>query len=187
MGKLSMANIKSYRSDFSEWLQLVWTNLVVKKHNFVEYLKVVAWYYHNIAFMKIDLSLLLKYLFKSPFAISKEFMVRKGEKDIYVYGETPLTTLDFIADQCDFSSADTVFELGSGRGRGCFWLNCFLNCKVVGIEYIPEFVQRAKKVKQRFDVKEVEFRQEDILKQTTPARQFSIFMGPVSMQPLSID
>ena len=164
MGKMSMANIKSYRNNIGEWLQLFWTNLVVKKRNFMEYLKVVAWYYPNIAFMKIDLAVLSKYLFKSPFAISKEFMIKKGEKDIYVYGETPLTTLDYIADQCDFSSADTVFELGCGRGRGCFWLHCILNCKVVGIEYIPEFVKCANKVKEKFDVKGVEFRLEDILK-----------------------
>lgn len=147
------------------WLYLVGLNLLVKQRNFIEFCKVIIRYYPNMTFAKIDLSLLIKYFFNSPFAISKEFMIKHGEEEVYVYGETPLTTFDHIAKICEFSSKDIVFELGCGRGRTCFWLAYFLGCKVVGIDYIPEFIQKGTEVKKRFLLDHVEFRQQDILKE----------------------
>src|ERR1700722_13009935 len=131
MRKISLDEIKEY-------LKLVWINLVAQKRNFVEFVKVAQKYYHNPIFRKADLSLLLSYFLESPFDISKQFLKKKGEKNIYAYGETPLTTLEFISDECHITSNDTVFELGCGRGRTCFWLNSFIHCKVVGIDIVPE-------------------------------------------------
>jgi tRNA A58 N-methylase Trm61 len=71
--------------------------------------------------------------------------------------------MDHISKECQITPQDTVFELGSGRGRACFWLNTFIGCKVVGIEYIPEFVKRANTIKTRFEIEDVEFRQQDML------------------------
>jgi SAM-dependent methyltransferase len=147
----------------SEILKLWLLNLAVAKRSAVEYAKVVFRYYRNPLFRKADLSLLLQYLFKSPFRISKAFMQGRGAHNIYVYGETPLTTLDKIARECGISKNDTVFELGCGRGRTCFWLACFFGCQAVGIEYIPEFIQKALFVKERCNIANVEFLQEDIL------------------------
>lgn len=149
--------------DIKEYLDLFWINLVVKKRNFVDFLKVVGKYYPTFSFFKKDMSLLLTYLFDNPFAISKRFLIKKGEKDVYAYGETPLTTLDFIAKECRLSSDDTVFELGCGRGRSCFWLNQFIGCKVVGVEIIPDFIERAERVKRKLKVQNIEFRNEDML------------------------
>jgi|LakMenE18May11ns_1017448.scaffolds.fasta_scaffold9838330_2 SAM-dependent methyltransferase len=146
-----------------EYFELLWTNLIVKKRNLTEYIKVVFCYYPNIAFARVDLSLLSKYFFKSPFSISKEFLIKKDAANPYAYGETPLTTLQKIADTCSITSHDIVFELGSGRGRGCFWLNSFIGCKVVGIEIIPEFVELAKQVKNKCSVNDVTFICGDIL------------------------
>jgi Histone methylation protein DOT1 len=151
------------KENWSECFQLLWLSLLVKKRNFVEFLKVAFRYYPNLTFLKEDQSLLMRYFFKSPFRISKEFMQRRGEKDIHVYGETPLTTLDYIAEICGITRSDIVYELGSGRGRGCFWLNAFVHCKAVGIEFIPEFVQRALAVKQSLHVDGVDFVCEDML------------------------
>lgn len=137
--------------------------LAVQMKNFIEFLRVAANYYTNIRFAKIDLSLLLLYFVESPFSISKEYLVKKGEKEIYAYGETPLTSLDHIASECQINSEDTVFELGCGRGRTCFWLNTFIKCKVVGIDFVPQFIERANTIKNRFGVKNVEFRHENML------------------------
>ena len=90
--------------------------------------------------------------------------MKMGEKDIYAYGETPLTTMEKIASECNICKSDKVFELGMGRGRCCFWLNQFIKCDVVGIEFIPEFVKHANQIKSWYNVQGVEFRQEDMLK-----------------------
>lgn len=154
---------QSIFTDLKEYVSLFWIKLKVQKRDFFEFLKVASRYYSNRKFLKIDFSILLLYLFNNPFKISKNFLRERGEQDLYSYGETPLTTLDFIAKECALNSHDRVFELGSGRGRTSFWLNTFIECKVVGIEYIPEFVQIANFIKDRYQVQGVEFRCEDML------------------------
>lgn len=160
MTKVSKPN----SSSFKEFFELLWINFKVQMIALAEFFRVVFKYYTaNFRFCKIDMSLLITYLFNSPYEISKKFLIEKGEKEIYLYGETPLTTLDDIARQCQITKNDTVFELGCGRGRTCFWLNSFIGCKVIGIETIPEFATRAQEIKSRFDVKNVEFRQQNML------------------------
>lgn len=164
MRKVSITDFKSRIVDFREFVQLLWVNVGAQSRNFVEFLKIAIRYYSNLRFCKIDLSLLSTYLLNNPFVISKEFLKERGENNVYAYGETPLTTMDRIAKECRINSSDTVFELGSGRGRTCFWLNTFIGCKVVGIEYIPAFVTRANEIKSKFNVQGVEFRDENMLK-----------------------
>ena len=146
-----------------EYLELSVTHFKVKIFNFIEYLYVIFKYYSNFSFFKADLYLLHFYLFKSPFSISKNYLTLIGDKNLYTYGETPLTTLDYIARKCRLSSKDTVFELGCGRGRTCIWLNLFIGCSVVGIDFVPGFIGRANQVKDRFHLSGVHFREEDIL------------------------
>lgn len=149
-------------SKLKETMILLWINLKVKSNNFVEFVRVIINYYPNLNFFKIDSTLLLSYFLSNPFRMSKQFLLERGEKEIYTYGETPLTTLDFIAHQCHLSSHDVVFELGCGRGRTCFWLNQFIGCSVVGIEYIPVFIEKAQKIKNRFNLQRVSFRLDDL-------------------------
>jgi hypothetical protein len=146
-----------------EFFQLVGLNLLVKKRNLVEFLRVVFSFYRNLNFAKVDFTLLCLYFFHNPFKISKNFLKEKKENEIYAYGETPLTTMQKIALECEIGEKDTVFELGMGRGRSCFWLHFFSRSKVVGIEYIPEFVRKANQVKSTFQLPHLEFRHEDML------------------------
>ena len=155
--------MKKWLNKLKENFSLVWLNLVTKKRDLHEYLKVVKRYYFQSTFRKIDLALLLLYLFKNPFKISKDFLLAQDEEEVYAYGETPLTTLEEIAHQCQITAQDHVFELGSGRGRGCFWLNCFVGCQVVGVDFLPTFIQRAQRVKEKYQIKRVDFRQENFL------------------------
>lgn len=134
-----------------------------KKREFLEYLKVIFRYYRNTSFAKIDLKLLGKYFFKSPFTYSKEFLISQGEEEIYAYGETPLTTLETIATLSHLNQKDIVFELGCGRGRSCFWLHTFIGCKVMGIDFVPAFIEKACEVKEKFRLDNLDFRQEDLL------------------------
>lgn len=146
-----------------DFFQLIGLNILVRIRNLIEFVYVACSYYSNIQFMKVDLSLLASYLFQNPFAISKRFLMQKGAEDVYAYGETPLTTLDKISQKCRLTKKDVVFELGCGRGRTCFWLNCLIGCKVIGIEQIPVFVEKAEAVRKRFHLDGMEFRQADIL------------------------
>lgn len=147
-----------------EYLSLFLLNLKVKMRNFAEYIKVLSNYYSNFSFAKMDAYLVFSYLFNNPFTVSKRFLMSRHEKEIHTYGETPLTTLDYIAKECRITPRDTVFELGCGRARTCFWLNQFIGCNVVGVDHVPEFIKRANQVKAKFDVKGVQFRLEDLLK-----------------------
>ena len=148
----------------NEFFKLLWLNLVVFVKNTIEFFKVAFRYYGSFSFLKSDLALRLMYFFNNPYKISKRFLMNRGVKDVYAYGETPLTSLEVIAKECGLSSHDCVFELGCGRGRTCFWLQSFIGCSVVGIEYIPEFVDRANMVKDYLGINDVEFRLGDMTK-----------------------
>lgn len=154
---------KTSFADFKEYTELLWINLGVQFRNFIEFLRVTTHYYGSYSFAKTDLFLLVTYLFQNPFTISKRFLQNRGEANVYAYGETPLTTMEQIAKECHIGRNDVVFELGSGRGRTCFWLQAFIGCKVVGIEYVPEFVERANAIKDKFQIPNLEFREANLL------------------------
>jgi hypothetical protein len=70
--------------------------------------------------------------------------------------------LQKLASNSPIGPDDVVYELGSGRGRACFWLRGRFGCKTVGIECLPLFVQRAKRIASFFHLDKVEFRLEDM-------------------------
>lgn len=145
-----------------EFFRLIGINLLTQCRRLIEFINVLYRYYPNLDFLKLDLSLSLPYFFKSPYAIHKKFLQRQGAEDIYTYGETPLTTLDKISQKVGLTSQDAVFDLGCGPGRTSLWLHSFISCRVIGIEQIPIFVERAQSVAQRFNLKGIEFHLGDI-------------------------
>jgi SAM-dependent methyltransferase len=149
-------------SKIKENFFLLLINLKVKLTNLIEFIFVCFKYYRHFHFLKIDAALLFSYLPTNPFRLSKRFLLERGESDVYTYGETPLTTLDLISHICNLSKDDVVFELGCGRGRTCFWLNQFIGCTVVGIDYVPVFIEKGQKIKDRFHIQGVSFRLEDL-------------------------
>jgi SAM-dependent methyltransferase len=86
------------------------------------------------------------YRFHNPFRICKEFLRQRGELEVDAYGETPLPVFAQIAHECALSSNDTILELGCGRGRGVFFLSYLLGCRAIGIDWIPFFIQTAKRI-----------------------------------------
>jgi len=160
-----MMNVKESFSwsRIKEMSELLWLNLKVSTIDLIEYLRVIYRYYWTKSFIQVDAYLVGSYLFNNPFGISKEFLKRRGDQEVYAYGETPLTSLEQISKECRLNASDMVFELGCGRGRTCFWLHQYIGCRVVGIEQIPEFIQRANRIKDKFHVAGVEFREGDML------------------------
>lgn len=130
-----------------EWLYLHWLNLYVSIWNFFEYCRVIGRYYvANPHFMRDDLSLIRRYAFRSPYKISRDFLISQGAQDPHTYGETPLTTLQSIADAAHIGPQDHVYELGCGRGRTCIWLSHFRRCRVTALEYIPTFIELSSQI-----------------------------------------
>ncbi len=158
-----MAPTNSFARRWRETRELLALNILVKGRNLVEYLRVFYRYYRNVSFAKVDLTLLFQYCIKGPFAYSKEHLQQAGAEEIYAFGETPLTTLERIAEEASLTSSDTVIELGCGRARTCFWLQKFIGCEVVGIDFVPAFIEKANRTRSICAVDRIAFRCEDIL------------------------
>lgn len=132
---------------------------------FAYYLKEVARYYSNARFRKADLRLLFSYFLTNPYRLCRKFLERRGVEEVHAYGETPLFTLDEIVKQCGITKEDIIYELGCGRGRTCFWLALVLGAKCIGIDFVPEFIQKADRVKKHFNIANPDFIEGDFLKE----------------------
>ncbi len=119
-------------------------------------------YYKKPKFALIDLTFGFVALFINPYRTCRKFLQKKGAAEIYAYGETPFATYEKIVEQCEIGPQDVWIEMGAGRGKGCFWLSHFLKCKVIGVEWIPQFVWIANGIKFLFNVKNVSFYSSDI-------------------------
>jgi len=122
-----------------------------------EQIKVIKRYYRNRQFFQTDLFLFLLYLFSNPYRICRKFLQKKGVKNIYSYGETPLTTLEKIVQSFDIQPTNKWLDLGSGRGRGCFWISEFWECQARGIEWVPVFISKASWIAKHVSSKRVVF------------------------------
>ena len=62
-------------------------------------------------------------------------------------------------------------ELGSGRGKGCFWMAHFVK-RSIGVEWIPSFVYLGRLICWLFRIRNVQFRKEDL--QTTDLKEATV-------------
>ncbi len=122
----------------------------------------VRLYYKSPKFALLDLVFGFIALLLNPYRICRKFLEKKGEANVYAYGETPYTSYEKIARECGIGPDDTWIELGSGRGKGCFWLGHFIGCKVIGVEQIPLFTSIANGLSFLFHMKKVRFKRGDI-------------------------
>lgn len=136
----------------------------VKKYLFKEQLYVFFKFYKKKKFILADLSLLFFSFFYNPYRVSRKFLKKRFfGKNIYAYGETPLSTMEKIIKYAGICSKDTILDLGAGRGKVCFWLSCFLDCKVYGIEQVPLFSYLGKIIVKVFKIKNLIFLNKDML------------------------
>lgn len=129
----------------------------VKYYLYREQLRVVFHFYKNLSFVFFDFMFFIAYLFSNPYRICRKYHERRGEEKTNVYGETPLTTLMKICHLCGIHSTDTIIELGSGRGRSCFFLASVIGAKVTGIEKISQFTNRAILIQKALRFKNLKF------------------------------
>ena len=105
----------------------------VKFFNMREQLYAIRKFYPRSRFALGDLALGLCSLFFNPYRMCKT-----------IYGETPIRIFQKIAEAAQLGPKDQYVELGSGRGKTCFWAAIFIGCKVKGVEWVPFFVRLSK-------------------------------------------
>ena len=96
-----------------------------------EQLQVCRRYYRNWRFALADLLLGLSSLICNPYRLCR----KRGE----IYGETPITTLQEIANRLALTKEECWVDIGAGRGKGALWIATWVGCRVVAIEKIPYF------------------------------------------------
>ncbi|MEI8300330.1 MAG: class I SAM-dependent methyltransferase [Chlamydiota bacterium] len=148
---------------FLEELLLPFLGLKVCFQNWLWERGVKKKYYVNKGFAQQDSSLFFQNRSMSPYLISKVFMQKKGEKQSHVYGETPLYLYDKMANRWGLKKADCFVELGCGRGRGLFFLSRFYGCQCIGLEWIPQFVEKAQVVISACNITDVTIYLEDFV------------------------
>jgi hypothetical protein len=109
--------------------------------------------------------------------ISKKFLQNRDEKQVHCYGETPITGYDIIAKQINLSSKDRFIELGSGRGRGVFFLSSIYGCFCQGVEIIPEFILKSLDLKKKYQELPVSFILADMSKVSLKDATVIYFFG----------
>lgn len=134
----------------------------IKKWLLREQLQTMRRYYKKPRFALIDLSFGFFSFFSNPYRVCRKFLQKRGEEDVYAYGETPFSSLQKIVDECGIESQDRWLELGSGRGKGCFWIAEFVGCKTTGVEWVPQFVFFGRILKSLFRVKNLFFERKNM-------------------------
>jgi SAM-dependent methyltransferase len=104
-----------------------------------------------------DITMGCLYFFTNPYRICRKFFQKKGEAEIYVYGETPLSVWAKIAEKTGIGPNDFLVDLGCGRGRLCLWSHLYIGCRVTGVDWIPSFIYRARFLAWLFRLKRLTF------------------------------
>lgn len=113
-------------------------------------------YRHSGQFIKVEWLLWKKYLFINPYYLCKRHLRSLNLED-QPYGETTLRSLDHILARAQICEDDYFVDLGCGRGKLVFWVNCHYNCRSLGIDLNPIFMQHAKAITQQLSFAKVEF------------------------------
>ena len=104
--------------------------------------------YRNYPFMvKVDMKIAIAYFFTNPYRTVRKHLQKKGVKNPYQYGETPLKALDSLVMAAGGVKKYHYFaDLGAGRGRLCEFIQKRYGCKVFAYEQMSLFVKKGKKL-----------------------------------------
>lgn len=69
-----------------------------------------------------------------------------------------------IARKMRLNSKSILFDLGCGTARFSFWLQELTQCKVVGIDLVEPFIEKAKEISQKLSTDDIKFIKCDMLK-----------------------
>ncbi len=131
---------------------------------FFEYFRAIIKYYRHPSFAKADSLIQIFYFFTNIDRRCYNFLKKFPASEVqYWYGETPLTTFDTICQALALTPQDTLYELGSGRGRLVFFTALVKQTRAVGIDLNPIFINRARRIKRWLHLSNVEFIEKSIM------------------------
>lgn len=110
----------------------------VKLFQLREQVRVMFRYYRNIRFALVDLGFCFFAFFFNPYRICRKFT------GTHSYGETPITTFAELAKAAGLAKEDVFVDLGSGRGKLCFWASLWIGCEARGVEQAPGLVRQSR-------------------------------------------
>lgn len=93
--------------------------------------------------------LLHKTFIPLPFTVHNQFQSLRG-KDIYSYGQTPLSIIEHLITNSVITTSDTVIDIGCGDGRVSLYLAC-MGIKSVGIDHCSYFINQLNSFKSAVD------------------------------------
>lgn len=146
-------SIKLFLRNFFQTLKV---SLDVFLFEYREQRKVKKIFYKDLTFRNLDQSLRSVYRYRNPYRIAKKFW------NADVYGETPLTSLEIIGIRASLLPSDRFIDLGSGRGRGVFFMRYRFGSTSIGIEKVPSFVHTASFLQKNKGIDGVEFIRADL-------------------------
>ena len=96
----------------------------------------------------VELGLMILYPFVSPYRINLRYIHKNKLDHSYIFGETPLTTLEQICRWSNLPKGKVIFDVGCGWGRSTFFLHALNKAhRTVGIDLVPEYIERANKIR----------------------------------------
>lgn len=152
--------------------------LRVKIFNIREQCQTIWRHYGNVRFALVDLALGFCSLFFNPYRVCRKL---NGQ----VYGETPLSTFRVLAEAANLKAEDRYVELGSGRGKTCFWAALCVGCSVRGIEWVPLFAGLSRLLASLFRVP-VQFEQRSIFESDLSGATVIYFYDFQQLPPLPV-
>ena len=123
---------------------------MVKIQHYLNEWQTIQTFYRYRLFRRVDLALRRAYFFRNPYRMLRRFLQRKGEKQIFQYGETPLFTIDLIVREFGVDKNSLLYDFGSGRGRVAFFLSTVHSVRTVGIEQLSDFVIIANQISAKY-------------------------------------
>ena len=133
-------------------MKLFWLAMRMQWFEVLECFKVLWRFRSSQTFILSYLQLKMIFLLDSPYKVSKRYLTKKREVDLYQYGETPVSLFADIVSEFGVDSSDCVYELGAGSGFCSLWLSAFLDIRTIAVELVPVFCSRLEKVRKRNNI-----------------------------------
>lgn len=128
-------------------LDLLIVGLENQWHTFRLWRQEVVTYYPDPVLWRLDVALRLAYTPFGPFWVARREAKATGlDPTDLTYGETPWATMATIAEKAHVKRGQVLIELGSGTGRALLFACHRFGLVGRGIEAIPTFARRARKL-----------------------------------------
>ena len=125
-----------------------------------------CFYLHTRRMLLIEAMYFFLYLGKSPYQIAKKSPSTHPLGNIY--GETPPKILKKIGEKTGLSKGKTYLELGSGRGKGVFFMREVFSAVSTGLDWVEPFIESSIGINNFLRIEGVHFQVQDIFQTSLP-------------------